>query len=117
MPAEALAISTNTPVELGIPLAPDKVEGPTTCLSFPWDRVGGHRYDGHEATNENSPSHIGAGQDPADRTNNLSKPKLKISQNDQVFTRDGLFIGVKTHIYYNYYLMVIFNLKSSILKL
>ena len=33
-PAKALAIATNTLAELGIPLAPDKVEGPTTRLSF-----------------------------------------------------------------------------------
>ena len=34
MPAKALAIATNTLAELGIPLAPDNVEGPTTRLSF-----------------------------------------------------------------------------------
>ena len=34
VPAQALAIATNTLAELGIPLAPDKVEGPTTCLTF-----------------------------------------------------------------------------------
>lgn len=32
--AKALATATQTLAELGIPLAPDKVEGPTTCLTF-----------------------------------------------------------------------------------
>ena len=33
--AEALAAATQTLAELGIPMAPDKVEGPVTCLTFP----------------------------------------------------------------------------------
>ncbi len=32
--AEALAAATQTLAELGIPMAPDKVEGPVTCLTF-----------------------------------------------------------------------------------
>ena len=34
MPTKPLAIAINTLAKLGIPLAPDKVEGPTTHLSF-----------------------------------------------------------------------------------
>ena len=34
VPAHALAIATNTLAEMGIPLAPDKVEEPPTCLTF-----------------------------------------------------------------------------------
>lgn len=34
MTASALTTATQTLSELGIPLAPDKVEGPTTCLTF-----------------------------------------------------------------------------------
>ena len=47
-PAKALAIATNTLAELGIPLAPDKVEAHYPSI-LPWDRVRHYCYDGQSS--------------------------------------------------------------------